>query len=589
MESKSVESTPPAKGFTEDLPGLQPITSNVQTAGVTEGLRSLRPTLSIPQTAEGATSVPFEPGYRFFLAFGSLCVITLMAALDATSLSVALPQMAHALNGTAIEAFWAGTSFLLTSTVFQPVLASFSSIFGRKNLIYLSLIFFGVGAVVAAVAKANDGMAMLLIGRSIQGIGGGGIIVLTEIITTDMIPLRVRGNYQSFIGLMWAIGSVTGPIIGGVFAQEVSWRWIFWINLPFIGIGSVLIAAFLTLAPLSGDFYTKLRRVDWVGCVLFVGSTVGFLIPLTWGGVMYPWSHWRTLVPLLVSIAGLIAFIVWEERFATEPLIPFRVMKNRTAAANYLGTFLQGLILWCQLYYMPLYYEGVHNFSPIVSGVALFPTTFTVAPAAIFVGLLVTLTGRYRWAIWAGWFFTTLGCGLQILLDVNTSVPAWIFIDLVPGIGTGMLFPSPMFGVQAATPNRDIPAAVGLFTFFRAFGQTVGVAIGGVIFQNQIKRQILSHALIASFADQWAADWSALVEVIKAMPSGEAKDLLVKSYADALKIVWAVVCGLAFVGLLSSFATEGLSLDRDLETDQGFVGDRRSGDEEKAEVDVGKE
>lgn len=373
---------------------------------------------------------------------------------------------------------------------------------------------------------------------------------------------------------------------GGVFAQEASWRWIFWINLPFIGIGTVLIAVFLILAPLGGDFYTKLRRVDWVGCVLFVGSTVGFLIPLTWGGVMYPWSHWRTLVPLIVSIAGFIVFIVWEERFATEPLIPFRVMKNRTAAANYLGTFLHGLVLWCQLYYMPLYFEGVHNFSPIVSGVALFPTTFTVAPAAILVGLLVTLTGRYRWAIWIGWFFTTLGCGLQVLLGVKTSMPAWIFIDLIPGIGTGMLFPAPMFGVQAATPNKDIPAAVGLFTFFRAFGQAVGVAVGGVIFQNQIKKQILTHPLIASFADEWAADSSALVEVIKAMPHGEARDLLVQSYSDALRIVWAVICALAFVGLVSSFATKGLSLDRALETDQGFVGDRKPSDVEKAEKKV---
>lgn len=332
-----------------------------------------------------------------------------------------------------------------------------------------------------------------------------------------------------------------------------------------------MVAVFLQLLPLTGDLASKLRRVDWVGCVLFVSSVIGLLIPLTWGGVMYPWSHWRTLFPLIISLFGMVVFVIWEERFATEPLIPFRVMKNRTAAANYLGTFLHGLILWCLLYYMPLYFEAVKGFSPIISGVALFPATFTVAPAAVIVGMLVTATGRYRWAIWIGWAFTTVGSGLQILLKPDTSTVAWVFINLIPGIGTGMLFPSTLFGVQAATPDNDMAAAVSLFSFFRDFGEAVGVAIGGVIFQNQIKKQVLSHPLIADQADMWASDASALVEVIKRMDHGEVRNLLILSYADALKTVWAVCCGLAFLGLVTSFATVGYTMNRELGTDQGFV------------------
>ena len=196
-----------------------------QAAHIT-GHESPQPGAQTPPEVETAPVTPsFNPGYRFFLAFAAMCVIVLMAALDATSLSVALSSIASALHGTAIEAFWAGTSFLLTSTVFQPVIDSFSSIFGRKLMVYISLVFFGVGAIVAAVAKSGDGMAMLLIGRSIQGIGGGGIICLVEIITADLVPLKVRGNYQSIIGAMWALGSVGGPLIGGAFAQNVSWRW----------------------------------------------------------------------------------------------------------------------------------------------------------------------------------------------------------------------------------------------------------------------------------------------------------------------------------------------------------------------------
>lgn len=174
---------------------------------------------------ESSSSNEFNPGWRLILAFVSLSVVTLMVALDATSLSVALPIMAKLLGGSAIEAFWAGTSFLLTSTVFQPVLGNFSSIFGRKPIIYISLTIFGVGAIVAATAKNFGG---ILVGRSIQGIGGGGVITLTEIIVTDLVPLRERGKWFSFISAMWALGTVLGPLLGGGFAQNVSWSWIFW-------------------------------------------------------------------------------------------------------------------------------------------------------------------------------------------------------------------------------------------------------------------------------------------------------------------------------------------------------------------------
>lgn len=170
----------------------------------------------------------FNPGWRFYLAFISLLVITLMAALDATSLSVAIPKITTALHGTAIEGFWSGTSFLLTSTVFQPVFGSFSDIFGRKPLVMVALALFCVGAILAAVTHGS--MTLMLVGRSIQGVGGGGILVLTEIVVTDLVPLRFRGNWFSGIGAMWAIGSVSGPLIGGAFSQEVSWRWIFWVS-----------------------------------------------------------------------------------------------------------------------------------------------------------------------------------------------------------------------------------------------------------------------------------------------------------------------------------------------------------------------
>ncbi|KAI9714214.1 MAG: hypothetical protein M1812_006435 [Candelaria pacifica] len=544
----------------------------------TEANRTISP--SPAASIDKVSPNDFHPGWRFILAFISLSVISLMAALDATSLSVALSIIAAKLRGTAIEAFWAGTSFLLTSTVFQPSFASFSHIFGRKPLVLVALAFFTVGAIVAAVA---NNFTTLLVGRSLQGIGGGGILVLTEIIVTDLVPLRLRGQWFGFISMMWAIGSVSGPIVGGAFAQNVSWRWIFWINLPFAGVGLFMILAFLSLNFKPTSLIQQLKRVDWVGSVLFISSATGLLIPVTWGGVMYPWSHWRTLVPLLISAAGLVGFVFYEAYVATEPLIRLSVFNNRTAAVTYFGTFIHGIVLWSILYYEPLYYEAVKDLSPIVTGVALFPETFTVAPASIVVGLLVTKTGRYRWAIWTGWALTIAGAGLLHLLDVNTTTPQWIFLNLVVGLGTGMLFASMAFAIQASASPVDIAFAVAMFSFFRAFGQSVGVAIGGVVFQNALEKKLTSNTLLASTAHQYSSDASGLVQIIESMEHGATRDALIQSYADALKTVWIVMTALAAVAGLASLLTRGLNLDKALETEQGFKSEIKTQDEEKTD------
>lgn len=209
------------------------------------------------------------------------------------------------------------------------------------------MVFFTVGAIVASVA---NNFTVILVGRSIQGIGGGGIIALTEIIVTDLVPLRERGKYFGFLSMMWAIGSVSGPIIGGAFAQEANWRWIFWLNLPFCALGFVLIPLYLNLNHKTESFAQKLARVDWVGSVVFVGSVTAVLIPVTWGGVMFDWDSWRTLVPLCVGIAGLVGFVAYEWWVPENPLIRLRLFGNRTAQANYFGTIMHGIIVSIPLF-----------------------------------------------------------------------------------------------------------------------------------------------------------------------------------------------------------------------------------------------
>ncbi|KAI9675663.1 MAG: hypothetical protein M1817_001030 [Caeruleum heppii] len=541
---------------------------------------SSRYSASPPSTPTNSVLAASKTSWRFYAAFACLCLVNFVCALDATSLSVALPMVAEKLNGTAIQAFWSGTSFLLASTVFQPVYAMFSNIFGRKPLLLLSLTFFTVGAIVCGVSTKFN---ILLIGRSIQGVGGGGLVALTYVIVTDLIPMRQRGKWYGVIAMQWAVGSVTGPVIGGAFAERASWRWIFWINLPFCGLAFVMIPLFLRLAFIPSSLLAKLRRVDWTGSAIFVASLTGFLVPLTWGGIMYPWDHWRTLVPLLLSAAGLLAFVAYEMIVPNEPLIRGTIFKTKTASVSYLGTVLHGTILWSLLYYLPLYYQVAQSQSAIVSGISLFPQTFTVAPASIVTGILIARTGDYRIAIWTGWTLSTLGLGLLVLLDESMKTVVWIFINLVSGLGLGILYPSTEFAVQAAVDDKDLPLAVAMFSFFRSFGQAIGVAVGGVVFQNRfeyaLRSTVSTAALPSDVIERYSHDASALVEVIKSIPANQLplKTGLVESYVSALRTVWIVMCALSALSLVLSLGTRKLSLDRELVTDQGFLGGGLSG------------
>ncbi|KAL4882436.1 major facilitator superfamily domain-containing protein [Aspergillus karnatakaensis] len=500
------------------------------------------------------------------LIFCALAVLTLMVSLDGTSISVALPQMAKDLHGSAMEAFWSGTSFLLCSTVFQPSTATLSNIFGRRPVILVSLVFFFAGALVAGLAK---NFTHILIGRCIQGVGGGGISVLSEVVVTDLVPLRLRGNYYGILSAMYSLGSVLGPILGGGFSENVTWRWIFYINIPFIGISAILVLFFFRLTTPPGTLSQKLLQIDYTGTVLFVGSISSFLIPLSWGGVLYPWTSWRTLVPLLIGVSGMALFTAYSVK-ASNPMIPHSIFGNRSASIAFLTSSLQGLILWGALYYLPLYYQAVREFGPILTGVALFPQTFTVAPSAIFCGIVVTLTGRYRWGLWLGWALSILGLGLLCLLTPHTSTAGWIFLNIPSGLGMGFITAAIVCTVQTSATDRNLTVAVAMVVFFRAFGQAVGIAVGGVIFQNRMMVELSKYPEWEDQARELSKDAAALVMVIRNMVGGEAKEHLKGAYTDSLRVIWAFMAGVAGVGLGLSVFVKKYDVNRVLKTEQGI-------------------
>jgi hypothetical protein len=270
---------------------------------------------------------------------------------------------------------------------------------------------------------------------------------------------------------------------------------------------------------------------------------------------------------------------------AKEPMVRFSIFNNLSSKLVYFQTFIHGLLLWSLLYYLPIYYEAVKDYSPIITGIAVFPETFTVAPASIVVGITTSITGRYKWALWVGWTLTVLGMGLLYLQDVNTSTVAWVFLNLVPGLGTGILFAGMGIAIPSSAAAIDSAYAVAFFSFFRAFGQGVGVAIGGTIFQNMVQKKLQAYPLLAPFAAEYSKDAAGLVQVIKAMQPGLARTQLIQAYADSIKVIWVTMCGLAAVAMFTCFFVKEYSMDIRLETEQGFKHHGETVDVESSDVE----
>ncbi|KAM9880992.1 MFS multidrug transporter [Verticillium dahliae] len=516
--------------------------------------------------------VAFKPGRDFFLAFAALSILMLAVALDATSLGVALPIMSTELGGTALQAFWSGTSYLLASTVLQPSFASMSAIVGRKYVVYVSCLLFTVGSIICAVAQ---NFTVLLIGRSIQGIGGGGIIALSEVIVTDLVPLAVRGQWLSILSAMWAIGTVAGPLMGAGFAQHATWRWIFWINLPLMAVGLLMMYFFLNQTELPGDLRTKLARFDWFGSFLFTAGSTILLFGISTGGVMYDWGSFRTLLPLILGILTLPVFAYWELHWAKEPVIDRGIFRNWTMIANYIMTVFHGMILWSLIYFLILYYQGVKFYSPIISALACLPESLTVAPAGIVVGVIAAITGHYRWSLWTGWALTTLGAGLLYLLNPDTPVRHWIPLNLPIGVGTGMLFPAMALSIQAACAPHLNAQAAAFFAFLRTFGQSVGVAVAGVIFQNALADELAATTEFAAVADRYADEATIVIGIINGMAPGPDRAVLVAAYADALKTIWLSLLAFAAFCLVLSASVASYSLQQAHDPKQALVTKQR--------------
>ncbi|KAK4941987.1 hypothetical protein LTR10_018168 [Elasticomyces elasticus] len=531
---------------------------------------------------ESDNEAEWKPSLHELLILACLAVISLMVSLDATILVTSLSAMITALGGTTTQAFWVGTSYLLSSAVTMPYTAALSEIFGRPVCLLAALSSFALGSIVCCVAKS---LLTLLVGRCFQGVGGGGIIILALVICTDIVPLRYRAKYYGIIQAAWAIGTCLGPVLGGAFVEHSTWRWIFYLMFPFCFVGFVSVPWLLTLKPRTSSLKEKLVRIDFTGGVLFIGSSTAFLVALSWGGSQEPWNSFRTLVPLILGSVGLGTSMVWEGFYAKEPFLRKSLFHCRSSYAAFAGAFAQGLLLYGQLCYIPFYFLSVRGFSPIRTGIALFPLTFAFIPSSLVVGSMITRLNRFRWALWIGWLIATTGIGLTLVWDLDTPTAVWVVIGIIVGVGHGFVLNAQNFATQAICLPGDEAAAAAMYAFLRSFGMAIGVGIGSTVFQNVMLIKLNQLSLPTDIADMSES----YVAVLRTMAPSEFKTNILHAYSYGFRGVYGFFTGIAGVATLLSMLIGHFDLNKELETEHRLEGNdflRRLQGTKKPQQDV---
>ncbi|KAI0338621.1 MFS general substrate transporter [Trametopsis cervina] len=510
-------------------------------------------------------------GLRFWLVYVALCLSLLLAALDLASVATAAPTIVSDLHGEDFS--WVASAYSLSSAACLPFSGKLAQIFGRRATMLGALTIFAAGSAISGSATSMD---VLIVGRAIQGVGGGGIQSLSSIVTADLVPLRERGFFTAITGIIFTISSIIGPFIAGGLAQHASWRWLFYMNLPLCAVAMVVVFFFLQLKAPRESFREKLMKLDWLGNMLIISSTCACILGLTWGGIKYPWTSARVLSPLLLGIAGLAFAIVYETKWAKQPTIPLIVLSNRTSFAGYVATFLHGIVTitaGCT----PTWFQSVRLASPVRSGVDFLPMSVTISPSAIAQGLIVAKLGRYRIVNFAGWAMMLIGMGLFTTIGVHTPIGVLAVFQMIQGVGMGLLYCT-YFPVMAPLPITENASAVALVTFVRAFSQAWGVAISGTILQNGLRTRLPAE-LLARYSSGAELAYAVIPDIPALSPA--LREQTQRAFADSLHLVWTVMLALCGAGMVSVALIEDFTLRKTTDKKWGLQEKEKENENDK--------
>ncbi|MER7482357.1 MFS transporter [Streptomyces sp. NPDC126510] len=490
-------------------------------------------------TPQGTAPREQVPG-NVLVSIGALLLGMLLAALDQTIVATALPTIVSDLGGLD-HLSWVVTAYLLAATAATPLWGKLGDQYGRKRLFQTAIVIFLVGS---ALCGAAQDMGQLIAFRALQGLGGGGLIVLSMAIVGDLVPPRERGRYQGLFGAVFGATSVLGPLLGGLFTQHLSWRWVFYVNLPVGVVALAVIAAVLHIP-------RRARRhvIDYLGTFLIAAVATCLVLVASLGGSTWAWGSWQ-IVGLAVLGAVLAVTVVAVERRAAEPVLPLKLFRVRTFTLAAVISFVVGFAMFGAMTYLPTFLQVVQGVSPTMSGVHMLPMVLGLLLASTASGQIVSRTGRWKVFPIAGTGITTLGLLLLHQLDEHSSTAELSGFFFVFGLGLGLVMQVLVLIVQNAVPYEDLGVATSGATFFRSIGASFGVAVFGTVFAGRLGDQLTDAFRGVQLPPGISVDTlKADPRGIAALPSGLRPPAL-HAYAVSITDVFLYAAPVALLGFV---------------------------------------
>jgi EmrB/QacA subfamily drug resistance transporter len=419
---------------------------------------------------------------RLMVVFGALMLAMLIAALDQTIVSTALPTIVGDLGGLT-QLSWVVTAYILTSTISTPLYGKIGDLYGRKRIFQAAIVIFLVGSMLCGLSQ---NMAELIGFRALQGVGAGGLFVGSQAIIGDIVSPRERGRYMGYFGAVFGLATVAGPLLGGFLVDHATWRWVFYINVP-IGIAALVATGLVLHLPRQ----RREHRIDYLGASLLGAGVTCIVLLTTWGGTEYPWASAQTL-GLALGALVLLGFFIQVERRATEPILPLQLFRNSVFAVSNAAGFIIGLALFGSIVFLPQYLQIVKGDGATNSGLLLVPMMVGLLITSIVSGQLISRTGRYKiWPI-LGTAITVIGLFLLSTMDAATPAVVTAAYMVVLGLGLGGVMQVLVVVVQNSVAQRDLGTATSTATFFRSMGGSIGVPIFGAIFSNVLIAKLVT-------------------------------------------------------------------------------------------------
>ncbi|KAJ3335684.1 hypothetical protein HDU93_004711 [Gonapodya sp. JEL0774] len=497
--------------------------------------------------SKDAAPIEYTP-LSFALLFVGLLLAVFLASLDQTILAVAIPNIITDFQ-TFVGTSWIFTAFILTATSFIPAYGKACDIFGRKAVILFAIVVFEAGS---AICGAATSMNMLIVGRAVAGLGGGGIFSLVQVIISDIVPLERRGTYQGLVGGVFGLASVVGPLMGGAFT---------YINLP-LGAFTFIVVVFLLKLPVgSGDLKSQIRRMDFIGTFLLVLGIVLVLVPLSEGGNDYTWDSGFVIGLLIAGTVVLVAFVFVEAKIAVEPVIPLDMFKNRYVAIVFFCAFMNGLSFFTLFSYVPSFFQVVNGDTPTQAGVDSLALVLSLVVSIIGSGVFISATGIYHPLVTMAGILETIGAGLMFTLAEDSSIVQKVVYLMITGLGLGMGLQALLIAGQAAATQDQQALVTANVSFWQQTGGVIGVAIASAVFSNKLTNtlaELAPHAVVAYVKNNPSALRSAPAEFV---PPDEL-DGVIRSYVTGLTYMFVLTVPYGLVMFFCSFFVKRLRLPK---------------------------